>query len=107
MTQQISKTKRQSAKRAAEIRDLSQARLRESSYRALRSLCCDYADGVLTVRGQVPNFYLKQLVYAELQCLPSLVQVNNFVEVQSPLDDGDSRPGPLVRRVAARRQSGA
>jgi hypothetical protein len=36
-------------------------RLRQSAYPALRKLACDYAEGEVILRGQVPSYYLKQV----------------------------------------------
>jgi len=37
----------------------ARAQLQSSSYPELRRLDCTFAEGVLTVRGQLPSFYLK------------------------------------------------
>jgi len=55
--------------------------LRASPYLPLRKLTCEYHEGVLTIRGRVPTFYLKQLAQANLQKLALAEEINNQVEV--------------------------
>ena len=56
-------------------------RLRESSYYYLRSIRCAFESGVITVRGRVPTFYLKQTVQAIVEKIDGVEQVINLVEV--------------------------
>jgi osmotically-inducible protein OsmY len=56
-------------------------RLRESSYYYLRSIRCAYESGVVTLRGRVPTFYLKQTVQAIVEKIDGVEQVLNLVEV--------------------------
>jgi hypothetical protein len=56
--------------------------LRRSSYREVRYIWCQWRGGVLTLRGQVPNFYLKQIAQSVvLHRLEGLVTLDNQVEV--------------------------
>ena len=64
----------------------AQAHLRASSYHALRSLVCEYSGGVLTIRGRVPSFYLKQIVQTELARKVRFSSINNLVEVLASTD---------------------
>ena len=41
----------------------------------------DYADGILTLRGQLPSFYLKQLLQEHLRGMESVAQKDNQVDV--------------------------
>jgi osmotically-inducible protein OsmY len=66
-------------------------RLRESSYYYLRSIRCAFEAGVITLRGRVPTFYLKQTVGAIVEKIEGVEQVVNLVEVF------DSRQAPLPR----------
>ena len=65
-----------------------EAVLRSSSYLALRRLSCDYHEGVLTIRGRVPTFYLKQVAQSLLGKLEGVEEINNLVEVRN----ADIRP---------------
>jgi osmotically-inducible protein OsmY len=42
----------------------------------------DFADGTLTLRGQLPSFYLKQLLQAQLRDVEGVDQVSNQVQVR-------------------------
>ena len=42
-----------------------------------------FKDGVLTVRGRVPTFYLKQIVQTRLRDLDGIKQIDNQVDVVS------------------------
>jgi hypothetical protein len=60
--------------------------LRESMYVALRSVSCHFKDGLLTLRGVVPTFYLKQVVLSLVVNLESDVikGINDEIEVVNP-----------------------
>jgi hypothetical protein len=64
-----------------EIAERAQAKLRDSSYFELRDVCCDFSSGVLTLRGRVPSYHLKQLAQVNVAKLPGVVEVDNCVEV--------------------------
>jgi hypothetical protein len=55
--------------------------LRESGYRQLRAVSCEFHEGVLTLRGSVSSFYLKQVAQTLLRGLRSIAEVNNRLEV--------------------------
>ena len=61
-----------------------QNRLRESSYYYLRAVTCEFDRGVLTLRGRVPTFYLKQTVQALAEKVDGVRQVVNLVDVVNP-----------------------
>jgi hypothetical protein len=44
----------------------------------------DECEGVLTVRGQVPTFYLKQLLQHTFEEMAGIWRVDNWVDVVSP-----------------------
>ena len=71
-------------------------RLRESSYYYLRSIRCSYESGVVTLRGRVPTFYLKQTVQSIVEKIEGVEQVVNLVDV---FDSRQDIP-PAVRRTA-------
>lgn len=62
----------------------AEALLHSSPYLPLQNLSCDYLDGVLTLRGQVPTFYLKQLAQARLKGLTGVEAINNQIDVVPP-----------------------
>jgi osmotically-inducible protein OsmY len=67
-----------------EIAEIAQAKLRRSSYLELRDVCCDFCSGILTLRGCVPSYHLKQLAQANVAEVPGVLEVDNRVEVVTP-----------------------
>ena len=59
-------------------------RLREESYYYLRTISTAYESGVVTLRGRVPTFYLKQTVQAIVEKIEGVEQVVNLVDVVNP-----------------------
>jgi osmotically-inducible protein OsmY len=55
--------------------------LRQSSYSSLRDISCECDDGVLILRGQVPNFFQKHLAQESVRHLKGVAQVVNQIEV--------------------------
>jgi hypothetical protein len=56
-------------------------RLANCPYSSLRKLRCEYHNGVLYIRGQVPSFYLKQVVDNLVSVAKEFCSVRNEVEV--------------------------
>jgi osmotically-inducible protein OsmY len=54
---------------------------RESPYHCMRRLNCQFSDGTLTIAGQVPNYYMKQLAHIAVRHLDGVSQISNLVEV--------------------------
>jgi hypothetical protein len=69
--------------RAAVIEAHARSRLRESVYPRIRQVRCEYRDGVLTLRGQVPSFFQKQIAQTLLRGLQHKVHINNRLVVSS------------------------
>jgi osmotically-inducible protein OsmY len=67
-----------------EIAEAAQAVLRQSAYLELHSVSCDFSGGVLTLRGRVPTYYLKQLAQASVADVPGVIEIHNRVEVAVP-----------------------
>jgi len=63
--------------------DLAESRLRGNSYLALKSISCDYQEGILVLRGQVPTYYLKQVATAVVAGLPGVQRIVNQIDVVS------------------------
>lgn len=49
----------------------------------LQCISFQFNNGVLTVRGRVPTFYLKQIIQTRLRDLEGVTQVDNQVDVVS------------------------
>lgn len=67
-----------------EIGEIAQAILRRSSYFELREVSCEFSGGILTLRGRVPSYHLKQLAQASVAEVPGVIEVHNRVEVTTP-----------------------
>ena len=67
-----------------EIAEIAQAALRQSPSFELRELSCDFSGGILTLRGHLPSYHLKQLAQATVAEVPGVVEVHNHVEVVTP-----------------------
>ncbi len=82
-----------------EIADLAQATLRQSAYVELHDVSCEFSGGILTLRGRLPSYYLKQLAQAAVAEVPGVIEVHNRVEVvaaRATPDLGRTRTGALV-----------
>ncbi|MCU0960067.1 MAG: BON domain-containing protein [Pirellulaceae bacterium] len=58
--------------------------LHSSSHVGLRSVRCQFADGVVTLSGQVASFYLKQVAQAIVGRQPTVKQIRNELRVLRP-----------------------
>ena len=56
-------------------------RLSAADHHALRQIECEYADGVVVLRGCVPSYYLKQIAQAVLLSNPIAERIVNRLEV--------------------------
>jgi osmotically-inducible protein OsmY len=77
------------------IGESARSRLQVSPYFAIRDIGCVYRDGVLTLQGRVPSYYLKQVALAIVADVAGVTTVLNTIEVVSP-----------VRRETIRREEG-
>jgi len=74
-----------SAGERATVMALVRARLRRSAYEAIRSITCEFHEGVLTLRGRVPSYYLKQVAQELVRHTDRVSEVNNRVCVDPPV----------------------
>lgn len=65
--------------------EAAERRLSQSPYIELRSVSCSVREGVLTLLGSVPSYYLKQMAQNVVDCLPGVQGIENCLEVVSPL----------------------
>ena len=77
---------RDRTRRRLAIERAAQAELRRSSHFAVRGIDCEYSDGVLTLRGRLPSFFLKQMAQSVVSCrLDGVAVVDNQLQVtQNP-----------------------
>jgi osmotically-inducible protein OsmY len=62
----------------------AQSRLRKSGYHELHFVSCEFHEGVLTLRGRVSSFHLKQVAQELIRRLDGAEEVNNRLEVAAP-----------------------
>jgi BON domain-containing protein len=55
----------------------------ESPYHWLHGLKCEFKDETLSIAGQVPSFYLKQLAQIAVQHLDGVKRIRNLIEVSA------------------------
>lgn len=60
---------------------LGHARLAACPYPVLRRVLCEFQHGVLTLRGQLPTFFHKQMAQEAVGGLAGVRQVVNQIEV--------------------------
>jgi osmotically-inducible protein OsmY len=64
-----------------EIEAIAETRLRRSGYPELRNVSCRFFEGVLTLRGGVPSWYLKQVAQSLVLPIEGVQELNNRLEV--------------------------
>lgn len=60
----------------------AQEKLLQTSYPEIRHLICEFHEGILSLRGRVSSFYMKQQAQAALQGLAGVERVMNHLEVR-------------------------
>ena len=65
----------------------AQSRLRTSGYHELHLVSCEFHEGVLTLRGHVSSFYLKQVAQTLIRDLDGVGEINNRLDVAAPRND--------------------
>ena len=73
----------------------AQSQLRKSGYHELHLVSCDFHEGVLTLRGRVSSFYLKQVAQELIRRLDGAEEINNRVEVARPPGSPDFREAKM------------
>ncbi len=63
--------------------ETAESRLRSCPYLALRAVSCVYSRGVLTLRGRLPNYHLKQVALAAVAAVPGVERVACEIEVSA------------------------
>jgi len=67
--------------RRVETAELAERALRNSPYLTLRNVTCECRDGVLSLGGCLPTYYLKQVAQAVVAHVEGVQQVVNNIEV--------------------------
>ena len=76
------------------VEELAERRLRESPYYFLKQISCHYSAGVLTLRGVVPLWQLRQFAESIVARVEGVRSIENEVEVFDPLSE------PIAARAA-------
>jgi len=72
---------------------LCQQKLNASHYADLRQVVCHFHEGMLTMRGTVSTYYMKQLAYAAVRDVPGAESIVDRIEVAQPKSpSGISQP---------------
>ncbi|MFZ1932552.1 MAG: BON domain-containing protein [Thermoguttaceae bacterium] len=64
-----------------DLMDIARGRLCNSPYLAIRSVSCDFENGVLLLRGRLRSFHHKQLAQEAVRPLAGVGQIVNAIEV--------------------------
>lgn len=70
--------------KGARVAAAAGGRLRSAGYQGLAEVTCEFHEGVLTLRGSVPTFYLKQVAQTVVQALADVTEIVNRIEVIAP-----------------------
>jgi hypothetical protein len=66
------------------VADRAEGCLRGNAYLALKNVSCDYREGVLTLRGCLPTYYLKQIAQTAVGGLDGVQKIVNLIQVVPP-----------------------
>jgi len=72
------------SKETSEIAERAENHLRRNGYFALKNISCEYSEGVLTLTGWLPTYYLKQVAQTTVACLEGVERIENRIEVVPP-----------------------
>jgi osmotically-inducible protein OsmY len=61
--------------------DAAKERLRKQPHLTIQRIWCEFDQGNLVLRGQVPSFYHKQLAQTAVANLDGVLQIINEIEV--------------------------
>jgi osmotically-inducible protein OsmY len=79
----LTATKRTDRVHAQSVERAARQRLATTGYRTLRAVECSFRDGRMTLRGEVPSYYHKQLAQETMRDAPHVTQIVNQIEVLS------------------------
>jgi hypothetical protein len=81
-----------------ETGELAESRWRRGGHSALQRLCCDLHASVLTVRGRLPSYYLKQFALAVVTTVEGVQRVEGQIMIEAPAAfSASDEPGPARR----------
>jgi hypothetical protein len=62
--------------------DVAKSKLQSLPFSQLRKIDCDFHEGVLTLRGKVSTFFLRQMAFAAVRSLDGVEVVTDRIEVR-------------------------
>jgi osmotically-inducible protein OsmY len=65
---------------------LAERLLRGNAYLALQHISCDFHAGVLTLRGRLPTYYLKQVALTAVAVVEGVERIDDQIEVTRPAE---------------------
>ena len=68
------------------VTSTAQLRIEMAHYPSLRTLRCEYRDGVLVLEGRVMSFYHKQLAQEMMRDISGVDQIKNLISVVPQLE---------------------
>lgn len=77
----LTEQRRRGQPRRSSIAETAESRLRRSAYMAVGQVQCDFANGVLTLCGRLPSYYLKQIAQHAVADIEGIEEIVNQVEV--------------------------
>ena len=81
MSEQVTSTDTVETVFPADVSEMARQRLQRDSRLALKSISCEYLNGVLVLRGRVGTFYLKQIAQELVANLEGKERVDNQIQV--------------------------
>ncbi|HZY87769.1 MAG TPA: BON domain-containing protein [Gemmataceae bacterium] len=78
--------------RPTDVADQARALLLRNPYLALKNVTCEYSAGVLTLRGYLPSYYLKQIAQTIVANLEGVGRLVNAIEVVATAARRTERP---------------
>lgn len=67
--------------KSLDISERAEHLLRGNAYLALKNVSCDYHDGILTLHGYLPTYYLKQIAQTSVAGLDGVSRIVNRIQV--------------------------
>jgi osmotically-inducible protein OsmY len=72
------------------IAEKAETILRANPYLALKNISCDVQDGVLTLRGYLPSYYLKQMAQEAVATTDGVARIDNQIDVLDSSERGSA-----------------
>jgi osmotically-inducible protein OsmY len=63
------------------VENAAQLKLMNAGYRPLKSIHCRFDDGILTLRGDVPTYFHKQVAQEAIRTVESVRTIQNEIDV--------------------------